>query len=89
VRSAKEDAGICTQRNIYTHQKEIVGVEDCLYLNVYTPSLLNKDNVTYGTYPVMIWFHGGGFLTGAGHSEFYGPKFLLDHDVILVTVNYR
>lgn len=40
-------------------------------------------------YPVMIWFHGGGWVTGAGHSEFYGPKFLLDHDVILVTVNFR
>ncbi|XP_015600279.1 venom carboxylesterase-6 [Cephus cinctus] len=94
LRSAKEDAGICTQRNIYTHQKEVVGVEDCLYLNVYTlelPPLEDGDNTLWNrpSYPVMIWFHGGGWVTGAGHSEFYGPKFLLDHDVILVTVNFR
>ncbi|XP_001599255.3 venom carboxylesterase-6 isoform X1 [Nasonia vitripennis] len=89
VRSAKEDANICTQRNIYTHQEEIVGIEDCLYLNVHTPKLPGRNEANYGAYPVMVWFHGGGWVTGAGHSEFYGPKFLLDHDVILVTVNYR
>ena len=37
----------------------------------------------------MIWFHGGGWVTGAGNFDFYGPKFLLDHEVILVTVNFR
>lgn len=89
VRSAENDANICTQRNIYTHQEEIVGVEDCLYLNVYTPKLPSEENLSGGGYPVMIWFHGGGWLTGAGHSAFYGPKFLLDHDVILVTINFR
>ncbi|XP_012270621.1 venom carboxylesterase-6 [Orussus abietinus] len=89
VRSAKEDAEICTQRNIYTHQEEVVGDEDCLYLNVHTPKLPNESEDGFLRYPVMIWFHGGGWITGAGHSEFYGPKFLLDHDVVLVTVNFR
>ena len=89
VRSAKEDANICTQRNIYTFQEEIVGVEDCLYLNVYTPKLPAEGDETKGSFPVMIWLHGGGWVCGAGHSEFYSPKFLLDHDVILVTLNYR
>lgn len=89
VRDARDDADICTQRNVYTHQEEVVGSEDCLYLNVYTPRLPSKLENGGGGFPVMIWFHGGGWLTGAGHSEFYGPKFLLDHEVILVTVNYR
>lgn len=89
VRSAKEDANICTQRNIYTFQEEIVGAEDCLYLNVYTPKLPAEGDETKGGFPVMIWLHGGGWVCGAGHSEFYGAKFLLDHDVILVTMNYR
>ncbi|XP_014217028.1 venom carboxylesterase-6-like [Copidosoma floridanum] len=89
VRPAKEDANVCTQRNIYTHEEEIVGVEDCLYLNVYTPNIPSSDEKKINNHPVMIWFHGGGWVTGAGHSEYYGPKFLLDHDVILVTVNYR
>ncbi|XP_057318500.1 venom carboxylesterase-6-like [Microplitis mediator] len=90
LKSANEDAPICTQRNIYTHDDNIVGQEDCLYLNVYTPMLPTKEMKERGSnYPVMIWFHGGGWVTGAGHSEFYNPKFFLDHDVILVTVNFR
>ncbi|XP_046742019.1 venom carboxylesterase-6-like [Diprion similis] len=93
VRSAKEDAEICVQRNIYVHQEEIVGNEDCLYLNVYTPKLPtsgpgNLDN-PHPALPVLVWFHGGGWIAGAGHSEFYNAKFLLDHDVILVTMNFR
>lgn len=89
MRSAKEDANICVQRNIYIYQEEIVGDEDCLYLNVYTPKLPTENDKLKGRYPVMIWFHGCGWICGAGHSEFYNPKFLLDHDLILVTVNYR
>ncbi|XP_031841726.1 carboxylic ester hydrolase [Nomia melanderi] len=89
VRPAKEDAKICTQRNIYTHDDKIIGEEDCLYLNVYTPKLPTNEDKLKGGYPVMIWLHGCGWICGAGHSDFYSPKFLLDHDVILVTVNYR
>ncbi|XP_076754354.1 carboxylic ester hydrolase [Xylocopa sonorina] len=89
VRSAKEDGNICTQRNIYIDQAEIVGVEDCLYLNVYTPRLPTEEDKLKGVFPVMIWIHGCGWVCGAGHSDFYHPKFLLDHDVVLVTINYR
>ena len=39
--------------------------------------------------PVMVWFHGGGFVTGSSDSRLYGPGYLLDRDVILVTANYR
>lgn len=28
---------ICIQRNPYVRQQEIVGQEDCLYLNIYSP----------------------------------------------------
>jgi carboxylesterase type B len=37
----------------------------------------------------MVWFHGGGFGFGSGNTDFYGPDFLLEGDVVLVTVNYR
>lgn len=99
---ATTDAEICTQRNIYVYQEEIVGSEDCLYLNVYTPciqcteehsnsdhELKERQREVFARFPVMIWFHGGGWIAGAGHSEFYGSKFLLDLDLVLVTVNYR
>jgi len=37
----------------------------------------------------MVWFHGGGFVTGSSAAWLYGPGALLDRDVILVTANYR
>ena len=35
----------------------------------------------------MVFVHGGGFSTG--ESNLYGPSYLLDRNVILVTLNYR
>ncbi|MDQ2677645.1 MAG: carboxylesterase/lipase family protein [Actinomycetota bacterium] len=56
--------------------------EDCLYLNVWTPSL-------EGSLPVMVWIHGGGFEMGSGSSPLYdGTSFARD-GVVLVTLNYR
>lgn len=52
--------------------------EDCLYLNVYTPDLSNK-------LPVMIFIKGETLQD----NSFYGPDFLMDENVILITFNYR
>jgi len=38
---------------------------------------------------VMVFIHGGGFSTGSGTAEYYGPDFLLNEDVVVVTLNYR
>jgi carboxylesterase type B len=58
--------------------------EDCLVLNIFTPLNDNKTAL-----PVMLFLHGGGFGVGSGSSSFYGPQFLVAHDVIVVTINYR
>lgn len=63
----------------------VSGKEDCLQLNVYVPEIAVKDHLL----PVMVWFHGGGYTSGDSSSRLYGPEYLLDKDVILVTVNYR
>ncbi len=39
--------------------------EDCLYLNIWTPSPDNKKR------PVMVWVHGGSFITGGGAVPIY------------------
>ncbi|XP_071559330.1 esterase FE4 [Temnothorax nylanderi] len=65
-------------------EQDIVGEEDCLFLNVYTP-VLNKDACK----AVMVWFHGGNFNHGLGDDVFFGPDFLVEQDVVLVTLNYR
>ncbi len=55
--------------------------EDCLFLNVYTPERGND-------LPVMVWIHGGAFITGSGGSS-YEPSRLVAEDVVVVTMNYR
>lgn len=63
----------------------VVGQEDCLVLNVYTPLHATASS----SYPVMLFIHGGGFYDGSGSPLMYGPDYLVNKGVILVTINYR
>lgn len=38
---ATKQPPVCVQRNPYIRQKDIVGQEDCLYLNIYSPYTSN------------------------------------------------
>ncbi|XP_004583920.3 liver carboxylesterase 1-like [Ochotona princeps] len=58
--------------------------EDCLYLNVYTPSNLAKKS----RLPVMVWIHGGGLLIGSA-SEYDGLTLSAHENVVVVTIQYR
>ncbi|HLX13950.1 MAG TPA: carboxylesterase family protein [Bradyrhizobium sp.] len=58
--------------------------EDCLFLNVYTPSTATANSKL----PVFIWIHGGALVNGAGSD--YDPSVMVaDNDIIVVTINYR
>ncbi|MFF2407924.1 carboxylesterase family protein [Streptomyces sp. NPDC058092] len=58
--------------------------EDCLNLTVTTPA---RDTAAR---PVMVWFHGGGFSSGAGLMDWYdGGALAYEGDVVVVSVNYR
>lgn len=37
----------------------------------------------------MVWIHGGGFTFGSANAFLYGPDYLIDENVVLVTINYR
>ncbi|KAJ4441010.1 hypothetical protein ANN_10859 [Periplaneta americana] len=82
---AKQDAPICPQR----FNGKVVGDEDCLYLNVYAPKHSYFARIHHAKYPVMLYIHGGLFEFGTGASNRAGPEYLLNHDVVLVTINYR
>ncbi|KAK9886688.1 hypothetical protein WA026_017608 [Henosepilachna vigintioctopunctata] len=62
---------------------KIVGEEDCLFLNIFTPSLPTG---TEG-YPVVIWIHGGGFRYGSASQ--YGVRHLVGRNLVVVTIQYR
>jgi para-nitrobenzyl esterase len=58
--------------------------ENCLFLNVYTPSC------DAARRPVLFWIHGGAFLTGGGAMPWYdGSRLATKGDVVVVTINYR
>lgn len=57
--------------------------EDCLFLNVFTP------NPVQTNLPVMIWIHGGAFVTGEGSSFDPSTTLVTQGKTIVVTINYR
>jgi carboxylesterase type B len=58
--------------------------EDCLTLNVWTPGIDDAHR------PVLVWIHGGGFLTGSGNLPFYAADtFARDGNVVGISISYR
>ena len=60
--------------------------EDCLYLNIW----VNTDDKTEKK-PVMVWIHGGAYVTGSGSQSAYdGANLVQAHsDIVYVNINYR
>ena len=68
---------------------DIIGSEDCLYLNVYAPnSSKNKLEDNNELLPVMVWIHGGGNTTGMP-SEYNPEIFVKTENIIFVSMSYR
>ena len=56
--------------------------EDCLYLNIQTPAKSRDENL-----PVLVWIHGGGFITGDANSN-NGINFARK-GIVYVSLSYR
>ncbi|XP_058796124.1 uncharacterized protein LOC131666991 [Phymastichus coffea] len=63
--------------------------EDCLVLNIFTTELPSPAEKQPLKKPVIVFIHPGGFHSSTGRSSWFGPQYLLDHDIVLVTFNYR
>lgn len=59
------------------------GEDNCLTLNVWTPSVRAKQAKA-----VVVWVHGGAFTGGAG-SDFDGGTFARHDSIVTVSINYR
>ncbi|KAJ8910437.1 hypothetical protein NQ315_016982 [Exocentrus adspersus] len=84
IRDATKEGDICYSRDMFL--RTMAGSEDCLNLNVFTKSLPERSNPLK---PVMVWIHGGAYLSGSNRTSMYGPEFLLTQDIVLVSINYR
>ena len=58
--------------------------EDCLYLNIWTPTLH-----TDASLPVMVWIHGGSNISGWSFEPNYHGHALAQQDVVVVSIGYR
>lgn len=69
----------------WTHEYMVAGPvsEDCLSLNVWTPTTLADPA------PVLVWIHGGGFSEGSGAVPIYRGAALAGRGIVVVTINYR
>ncbi len=86
VREATRYGAACIQPTpvIQTIYSADIGTtsEDCLTLNVWTPS-------TTGQAPVMVWIHGGALVTGSSKEPLYDGARLAQEGVVVVSINYR
>ncbi|KAM8893979.1 neurotactin isoform 2-T2 [Spinachia spinachia] len=64
----------------------VTGQEDCLFLNVWTPTLAPDAKL-----PVVLWIHGGRLHTLSGGERGFSPteQLAADTEVVYVSLNYR
>ncbi|KAK4878857.1 hypothetical protein RN001_011363 [Aquatica leii] len=74
----------CTQFYNISIGPEVIGSEDCLYLEVSVP--ISHVNASQKL-PVMVWIHGGTFIYSGVNDT--GPDYLMEEPVVLVAIDYR
>lgn len=83
VRAATQFGPPCIQLPFFSDiDAPIVGAEDCLTLNVWSPAPDGRRR------PVLVWLHGGGWVMGTG-AAYDGSLLAARGDVVVVTLNYR
>lgn len=86
VRSATSFGPRCMQTKIFPDMvfRDPGPSEDCLTLNVWSPAAKNAEPL-----PVMVWIHGGGFVTGGSSEPRQDGQHLAGKGVVVVSMNYR
>lgn len=60
-----------------------------LHLEIFYFCELQQPTKNSSPKAVMVFIHGGAFNAGSGSSDLYSADYLMNYDVILVTLNYR
>ena len=84
TRPAHAFGPICPQPPSPLADPQLPRGEDCLNLNVWTPTAHPE-----AVRPVLVWLHGGRFLYGSGADPQYDGSALAAKGLVVVTVNSR
>ncbi len=89
VRDTLKNGAMCAQVLPFAFIKgiHVLGAEDCLYLDVWTPPL-SADELKTAKLPVMVWIHGGANTLGTS-SAIRHYKLAGKENVIVVSLQYR
>lgn len=93
VKDATNYGNMCVQTQLAMNQTAVVGNEDCLTVNVWTPKLPSASSQPL---PVLVFKHGGFFVEGAsnqadgnGVNLYDGQELANTQNAVVVTFNYR
>ncbi|KAL1006979.1 hypothetical protein UPYG_G00080110 [Umbra pygmaea] len=86
VADASRFRSMCPQVRPLSENGRIMGQEDCLYINVWTPTLKPGAGL-----PVMVWIHGGYLHMLSGGEEGYSPteELAARTEMVYISFNYR
>ncbi|XP_047989469.1 acetylcholinesterase-like [Leguminivora glycinivorella] len=82
ISDAVDDTSRCPQIEEFNHT--FTGTLDCLHINIYVPNSPRNKPL-----PVMVLIFGGRMKFGFAGRYIYGPRFLVRHDVVFISFNYR
>ncbi|XP_068166576.1 para-nitrobenzyl esterase-like [Antennarius striatus] len=86
IMDASRFGSVCAQIQPLVSTGQVMGQEDCLFINVWTPTLQPDAKL-----PVIVFFHGGSLQMSSGGEDGYRPteKLAADTGVVYVSFNYR
>ncbi|XP_063709090.1 esterase B1-like [Culicoides brevitarsis] len=60
------------------------GSLETLGMNIFVPKVDTKS-----LFPVFVHIHGGAFINGSNSTFLYGPDYLIENEIIMISINYR
>jgi len=76
------DAREYGQPSVQLENGELKGNENCLTLNIKRPR-------EGGSFPVMVWIHGGGYNIGSTSVPLYSGDAFVNDGILFVSIQYR
>ncbi|XP_035892847.1 juvenile hormone esterase-like [Anopheles stephensi] len=81
---------VCPQFRDTLSTNVVLGEEDCLFANIYSPSVgVASEECTPKAHPVLVFVHGGSYQVGDGERDINGVDLLVDSGILVITFNYR